>query len=371
MYRQPAAVARDDEPTQYAAFRVCHRAWGWLLYALIAAGVGLGLFAQALTASNTVLVVVGSLGPIVLVMAACHAASRGAGEVELITTARARGKDFDVTLRRRWGFLPWAATLSFTTSHAPSLVTRWETGRTSNKHGQNRGYRRASLVVAVGEIDLLLPIMRGPQRRSGADLVAELAPAVGEAKRRYDAEIVELGVTRARERRGSRAASGADEPRLPRLVGVADSAFSTSVGLALLAVLVAAVGLGLAGAYLPASRIATSCCALTLPVFGLGVAGMAVAVAYGQTLYLRQDRGEIVMSLAVADTWLFGPRGAVVRTHARNFPFHIETRREGDDDDRVHALVDATSGEVLRSHFDRGVVRQLGLRLGGREIKGR
>lgn len=368
MYREPAVVERYEEPVVGVTFRVRHRSWAWLAWAFVAAAVAAGLVAQIARVAEATLAVAASLMPAVLLGAAFHAACQGASEVELTSTRRTRGRAFDVVLRRRWAFLPWAAPLAFTAPRCPSLVTRWEEGWTSGKNGPSRPYRRASLVVMSGDAEIALPMMRGPSERRGKDLVADLAPAVEEAKRRYNEEAVAVG--KVRQRGASASTDGAsDDAGSLRLVGSSEGALSWQAAVAALVVVALASAFGLAGWVLPASRLATICCAATLPILGGGIALLSVAVFQGRTLYMRRDREDLVLSIAIADTSLFGPRSDRTRALARDFAFRIEERRVGEDDELVHLLIDATTGEELRRDADANVVRQFGGRMGGRETK--
>jgi len=361
-YREAAVVDRYEEPVARATFRARHRSWGWLSVALVAAGVGSWFAVLALRAANTQLVAAVMLVPMVCFGAALYATCIGAGAAEMIVTRRARDA-FDVVLRRRWGFLPWTAPLSFTARKAPSLATRWETGWSSGRHGPSVPYRHASLFVMSGEAAIAMPTMRAPSKRVGKERVAELAASVEAAMQRYQEELAALPRIAASSRPRD------DEEANASLIGSSESAVSLVAGVAMLAVLVVATALAGAAYALPASPLASLCAALVVPVLFGGIAVVSVAVFQGRTLHLKRKRLEEVELVTVADYAYFGPRGMRAKRLGRSFTYRIAERTTGEEERTVYALIDATTGATLHEDSEESVVRRYGRALAGVETK--
>ena len=361
-YREAAVVERYEEPVTRVTFRARHRSVGWLSAAVVGAGVGIWFSTLALRAANTPLVVAGMLVPMVCFGAAFYAMSVGAGAVEMTVTRRARDA-FDVVLRRQWGFLPWTAPLSFSAAKAPSLVTRWVTGRSSGKHGPSVPYRHASLFVMSGEAVIALPTMRATSKRVGKEHVAELAASVEAAMQRYHEELAAL--PRVAASSGTRE----EEDASASLIGSSESAVSLAAGVATLAVLLVATALGGAAYALPVSRLATACCALVVPVLFGGIAIVSAAVFQGRTFHLKRKLLGDVQLIAVADYAYFGPRGTSAKMLSRGFTYRIAERTVGEEERTVYALVDAKTGDTLHEDSEESVVRRYGRALGGVETK--
>ncbi len=186
-----------------------------------------------------------------------------------------------MSLRRRWGFLPWSAPLEFRATSAPQLVTRWETGRTSSRHGPSRDYRLARLSLKVGEVEIPLPAMRGPRDVDNGVVVVDHARGVFEALDAYALEVTAMQAARGRqkvERREARKRAGiaaptrrslsSSDPSARFLVASTEGAFDARVGAALGAGLALATALGLAAYFLPSSGLDRACAGLVLPVLG-------------------------------------------------------------------------------------------------------
>jgi hypothetical protein len=362
-YRQAAPREAIEATPDVARFSVRHRSLPTLLAAavlLVAAAGDIALVALS-GGLRGPLCTVALLVPAILVGTAFVLSVNGAAEIDLEVAQFPDERRVRVTLRRRWGLLPWCPPLRFVADRAPSLVTTWQEGVTSGKQGPSRPYKQASLVLRAGDHDIVLPNMRGPRRRERDILVRDHAACVLEAKARYDEAIALL----RRDRSAPSAHSG------PTLVGSSEHAFSFGVALAVVGGLLLAGAFATVAVLLPTSIATPILGGLVLPIVGAVSGTAAWGCAYGRTLYLR-ERGEHHSRVTyVPDLFLFGPMTWMARreTLASGFRFSIEHRTVGDDDVEMHVVVLADCKKELRRERDEKVVRRFAIRLGGREIK--
>lgn len=368
-----------------ARFAVRYRSWGTLAMATATFAMGAALAAVTLGSAEAGLALVALAGPAVLVGGALHMMGLGAAEVDLRVEPTADDAAVRVTLRRRWGLLPWSKTLVFGAARVPTLVTRWETGRFSSKYGRGTPFKRARLALRVGEVEIPLPAMRGTSDR-GRDLATiPLAASALAAVAAYEQAAEELREGIAQVMRGRREArrrlgieTGPRErplrdtdpgARVP--VAITEGAFGTGPALVLLGGTALAVLMGLLAWKLPhGSAASRACAAFTLPLFSATVAIVATACSYGSTLHLRRVCAEHTSLTKVRDLFLFGPLFATPAQQLEpSFPYYVRALAGGEDDFTRHALVEAKMGRTLLVDGDEGVVRRLGERLGGRCVK--
>ncbi len=368
-----------------ARFAVRYSSWGTLVMAAVAFAMGAGLGALMLGSGEVGLLMVGVAGPTVLVGVALQMMVLGAAEVDLRVEPTANDSAVRVTLRRRWGLLPWSKALVFGAAKVPTLVTRWESGRFSSRYGRGTEFKRARLALRVGEVEIPLPSMGGKSDHGRELATISLAPPVRAAVAAYAQAAEELrdGIARvmldrreARRRRDidsgprDRPLRDADAgARVP--VAITEGAFGTGPALVLLGGTALAVVAGLLAWKLPhGSAAARACVALVLPLLGGTIAIVATACSYGCTLHLRRVCAEHTSLTTIRDLFLFGPLFATAAQELEpRFRYYVRALAGGDDDITRHALVEAKLGRTLLVDRDEGVVRRLGERLGGRCVK--
>ena len=371
-YRAPGV--RDGEPQPErprATFEVRHRSGiGLVLALLVAAGAVAFGVSMMLAPGSRALAPIALSCPMILFVAAMHQLFELAAEVVLVVEGIPEKGIMRVTLRRRWGLLPWSAPLEFDAAAVPSLTTKWETGRSSSKYGRGREYKHASLVLDVQGSTIPLPAMRGSRRVESDIVIVDHAPVVQEAIARYEAGAASLrkalGKTTKRARRKARErAPGAS--RL--LVASTEGAFGPTAAGALALGITASVLLALAAHLLPGSNVAFVCSALVLPVFGGIIALVAAASTKGATLHFER-RGAGGSSVSkVHDLFLFGPVGAAApRALGPDLEFYVKEIAATEDTSTRYAIVDAGSGETLFVDEDESAVKRFGDRIAGRRI---
>lgn len=372
-----AAGVREGEPhadeRPRATFRVRHRnATGLGLALLVAAsavafGVGMMLAPGARTLAPLALA-----GPTILLAAAVYRTFELAAEVELVVEAAPEKGIVKITLRRRWGLLPWSAPLELDDTSVPSLATTWETSWSSSRYGRSRELRRASLALDVQGSAVALPRMRGPGRNERGVLVFDHTPAVEEAIARYEEGAAALrkalhgSTKRARRKARDRVPLGT-----PLLLARTDGAFCRQAAGALVAGVSVSALLALAAHFLPASNVTIVCAALVLPVLGSVIALVAAATANGSTLHFER-RGAAGTSVVwrQPDLFLFGPLAATApRPLGPSLEFYVKELQASVDATTRYALVDARTGETLFEDDHESVVERFGERIDGRRVE--
>ena len=374
-----------DELPPAARFTVRYRSWATLAGAAATFAMGAILGAVMLDAADAGLAMVALAGPVVLIGAALQMMGLGAAEVDLRVEPTRHESAVRVTLRRRWGFLPWTKPLVFGAARVPSLVTRWESGRFSSKYGRGKEFKRARLALRVGEVEIPLPAMRGTSDRGRELATIPLAASARAAVAAYEQAAEELrdGIARVMlDRRTARRRLDVEtgprerplrdtDPGARVPVAITEGAYGAGPALVLLGGVALAVVAGLVAWALPhGSTAARACGAIVLPLSGATIAIVATACSYGSTLHLRRVCAEHTSLTTARDLFLFGPLFATAAQDLEpRFPYYVRALAGGEDDITRHALIEAKMGRTLLVDGDESVVRQLGERLGGRCVK--
>lgn len=384
-YRRPAERQECPETTTTAAFRVEHRSWVAIGSALAIAAVGIALAAVCVTSKQgMVLITIGMASPGIIVAFAFYLLVQNAGGVDLVVTPTADLRAVRVVLRRRWAFLPWTAPLVFAAARPPTLLTRWDTGRYSSKHGRGREFKHARLVLSVGRAEIPLPTTRGTRSMEGEVVVVDHSTSVLAERARYveaaEALQAELGKARS-DRRETRKRTGSPSAEIERpvadidpasriLVAVREGAFGIGGALGLAAIGVVPAAFGLLAYALPASRAAVVSGSLVLPTFGCLIALVSAATTRGHTLHFQRKVADGVSITTVADLFLFGAVRQKEHRHAlpTDFAFRVRKVISGEEESVSYSLVVDSTGEVIANDADEDEMRRYGKRLGGREV---
>lgn len=386
-YRE--AAIREDvcETRAQATFHVRHRSPLGLAFAAILVVAALGAAITARHAlENRVLAVMAFVMPTMLLSFAFYLSVLHASEVEITVAQTELPQEALVSLRRRWGLLPWASPLVFSTQRLPVLETRWEAGQFSSKHGPRRNFKRASLVLKIGDVEISLPALGNARHEEREEVVFEHSQIVIDARARYEMEIFALRrgqnyaridnkVTSKRIHKSDKMDCFRGGPVSPSLIGCSEGASDRTTLLGVAVALGIPSALAAAAYLLPDSLSASLCRALVLPAFGTLIALAIVAMTYGQTLHFQRHGANTITLFRVPDPYLFGAFRFGPRTSHneqrldRNFSFRIRKTLIGEDETVSFVLIDVATGQTLWSAPEEDVVRRYARKLGGREAE--
>lgn len=384
-YRSPAERPETPpDPPPTATFQVRTRSWPLLLLMAGLGATAAWLVVVLASESSRGLAAPAFVGPALLALFALSIGARAEGAVRLDVTAEGEGS-YRVSLRRRWGFFPWAAPLVFSAPRVPSLRTEWKTGRFSSKYGAGREYRAATLVLEASGVAIDLPPMGGVRRKEGERIVIEHEPALVAALDAWEASLPllrEVVATEKSERRATRKRRRAatddpthDAPAGDRgetvvparrvLVGRTEGAHAWSVALATLGLLLVPITLGAVAALAPRSGTTFVCAALVGPLVA-GILTLFFAATFGgSTLHFESRGADGKRVVRTRDLYLLGPIvSSTPYVLGPKFTFRVKSFTVGEDEERRYALVDAETGKTLLVDDSEEAVRRFGNRLG-------